>query len=334
MGIFLSHLGFAKLGAWSVSVFFILSGFVMYYSYENKTLHSSIKDDVLFAINKIKRLYPLHLLMLIAALVFMAASFFLYSDRSFNVILSDTLQISLNAMLLQSFVPREEYYFSLNSVSWYLSVSLFLYFSFPFIMSKVKACKSPKAALIKIGILYVLLFVLSGMSQVIGFSKEFQTWLTYINPLFRVFDFVIGIYLGFIYLNKTTSRGGTTVECISLLLIIITYLIHINNDIAWFNDTLLNIPSAGIFIYVLACRKGLISKCIENKLFLFLGEISPFGFLIHQMVIRYYDSFSKHVFASANNKIIRCFTCIFVTIIASLLWKQIDIKLNKRTVKR
>lgn len=208
MGIFLSHLGFAKLGAWSVSVFFILSGFVMYYSYENKTLHSSIKDDVLFAINKIKRLYPLHLLMLIAALVFMAASFFLYSDRSFNVILSDTLQISLNAMLLQSFVPREEYYFSLNSVSWYLSVSLFLYFSFPFIMSKVKACKSPKAALIKIGILYVLLFVLSGMSQVIGFSKEFQTWLTYINPLFRVFDFVIGIYLGFIYLNKTTSRGG------------------------------------------------------------------------------------------------------------------------------
>ena len=36
MGIFLSHLGLAKLGAWSVSVFFILSGFVMYYSYENK----------------------------------------------------------------------------------------------------------------------------------------------------------------------------------------------------------------------------------------------------------------------------------------------------------
>ena len=208
MGIFLSHLGLAKLGAWSVSVFFILSGFVMYYSYENKTLHSSIKDDVLFAINKIKRLYPLHLLMLIAALVFMVTGFFLYSNRSAEVIFSDILQICLNIMLLQSFVPREEFYFSLNSVSWYLSVSLFLYFSFPFIMSKVKACKSPKAALIKIGILYVLLFVLSGMSQVIGFSKEFQTWLTYINPLFRVFDFVIGIYLGFIYLNKTTSRGG------------------------------------------------------------------------------------------------------------------------------
>ena len=335
MGIFFSHLGLAKLGAWSVSVFFILSGFVMYYSYENKTLSCSIKDNVLFAIKKVRCLYPLHLLMLIAALVFMVTGFFLYSNRSAEVIFSDILQICLNIMLLQSFVPREEFYFSLNSVSWYLSVSLFLYFSFPFIMSKVKACKSPKAALIKIGILYVLLFVLSGMSQVIGFSKGFQTWLTYINPLFRVFDFVIGIYLGFIYLNKTTSRGGgTTVECISLLLIIITYLIHINNDIAWFNDTLLNIPSAGIFVYVLACRKGLVSKCIENKLLLFLGEISPFGFLIHQMVIRYYDSFSKHVFASADNQIIRCFICVFITIIASILWKQIDIKLQKRTVKR
>ena len=103
---------------------------------------------------------------------------------------------------------------------------------------------------------------------------------------------------------------------------------------SWFNDTLLNIPSAGIFVYVLVCRKGLVSKCIENKLLLFLGEISPFGFLIHQMVIRYYDSFSKHLFASADNRIIRCFTCIFITIIASLLWKQIDIKLHKRTVKR
>ena len=213
MGIFFSHLGFAKLGAWSVSVFFILSGFVMYYSYVNKSLSCSIKDNVLFAIKKVRCLYPLHLLMLIAALVFMVANFFLYSDRSSNVIISDILQISLNAMLLQSFAPREEFYFSLNSVSWYLSVSLFLYFSFPFIMSKVKACKSPKAALIKIGILYVLLFVLSGMSQVIGFSKEFQTWLTYINPLFRVFDFVIGIYLGFIYLNKTTSRGGGGYNC-------------------------------------------------------------------------------------------------------------------------
>lgn len=54
MGIFFSHLGFAKLGAWSVSVFFILSGFVMYYSYVNKSLSCSIKDNVLFAIKKVR----------------------------------------------------------------------------------------------------------------------------------------------------------------------------------------------------------------------------------------------------------------------------------------
>lgn len=339
MGIFLSHLGLAKLGAWSVSVFFILSGFVMYYSYENKALSCSIINNVLFAIKKVKRLYQLHLLMLMAALVFMATGFFLHSDRSSKVIFSDILQICLNTMLLQSFVPREEFYFSLNSVSWYLSVSLFLYFVFPFIISKVKACKNSKDALITISIVYALLFVLSSISQVIGFSKEFQAWLTYINPLFRVFDFFIGTYLCFIYLNKTPSPrggggGGGLIECISLLLIIITYLIHVNNDIAWFKDTLLNIPSAGLFVYVLACRKGLISKCIENKLLLFLGEISPFGFLIHQMVIRYYDSFSKHIFASADNQIIRCLTCILFTIIASILWKQIDIKSHQRTVKR
>ena len=337
MGIFLSHLGLAKLGAWSVSVFFILSGFVMYYSYENKTLACSIIDNVLFAIKKVKRLYPLHLLMLMAALVFMAAGFFLHSERSSTVIVSDISQICLNTMLLQTFVPREEFYFSLNSVSWYLSVSLFLYFAFPFIISRVKKCKWVKAAFVIIGGMYVVLFIMSGMSCVAGFSKEFQKWLTYINPLFRVFDFIIGNYLGFIYLNKTTRRDGggyTLVQCIALLLIIITYLIHINNDIAWFNDTLLNIPSAGLFVYVLACRKGLVSKCIDNKFLLFLGDVSPFGFLIHQMVIRYYDSFSRHVFVAAENQIIRCLICIFIAIIASVLWKQIDIKLHQRTVKR
>lgn len=200
--IFISHLGLATLGAWSVSVFFILSGFVMFYSYEDKELPVRYKENFTFAIKKIKRLYPLHILMMCTALVFMAAGYWLYSDRSLNVLAFDASEIILNLSLLQSFIPKEEFYFSLNSVSWYLSVSLFLYFAFPSLMQKVKRCKSVKQAIITIAIAYTVLFFLSASSAVIGLSEDLQKWLTYINPIFRLVDFLIGAYLGYIFLNK------------------------------------------------------------------------------------------------------------------------------------
>ena len=80
LGIFLSHsdiTAFSSGGAWGVSVFLILSGFLMYYSYygDNRVQNLGLKYSIRFGISKIKKLYPLHIVTMISALPFMIISY-------------------------------------------------------------------------------------------------------------------------------------------------------------------------------------------------------------------------------------------------------------------
>jgi peptidoglycan/LPS O-acetylase OafA/YrhL len=57
--IFLSHLEIISgLGGWGVSVFFVLSGFLMSYSYEGraKVLNGRFIDRIKFAYSKVKKI--------------------------------------------------------------------------------------------------------------------------------------------------------------------------------------------------------------------------------------------------------------------------------------
>ena len=45
-GIFISHCGLIDFGKLGVSVFFIMSGFLMFYNYEDKTLDNLLKKSI------------------------------------------------------------------------------------------------------------------------------------------------------------------------------------------------------------------------------------------------------------------------------------------------
>ena len=91
-----------------VGFFFILSGFVLTYSYQNKILTNTVsKKD--FYIARFARIYPMHLLTLLFVLI---KSYVIFTPEiPFNIGLFFT-----NLFLLQSFVPVYDVYFSFNSV--------------------------------------------------------------------------------------------------------------------------------------------------------------------------------------------------------------------------
>lgn len=73
LGIFLSHTETIKhfeFGAWGVSVFIILSGFLMYYNHYDDKYDISIGESLKFSLKRIKKLYPLHIFTMLLALVF------------------------------------------------------------------------------------------------------------------------------------------------------------------------------------------------------------------------------------------------------------------------
>ncbi len=146
--IFLSHTGlgnFEALGAWGVSVFFILSGFVMLYSYYDRPCP---KPGIAFAYRKIKKLYPLHIATMAAAAVY---CYFVYGQGILKIL----TDIVLHSALIQIWIPNTAYYSTLNGLAWYLAACAFLYFAFPFILKRMQRA-SRKEVTAALAILFIL----------------------------------------------------------------------------------------------------------------------------------------------------------------------------------
>lgn len=70
--VFLSHAvwQFGQLGYFGVSVFIIMSGILMVKSnFAKDSIIVGVKENIGFAFNKIKKLYPLHILMMLPFII-------------------------------------------------------------------------------------------------------------------------------------------------------------------------------------------------------------------------------------------------------------------------
>ena len=130
--IFLSHCDVLPTGPMGVSIFLILSGFLLVHSAEKRkgSLLTGFVENIRFASSKIKKLYPLHILTLLAMILFMLVS----SEKQAYCVSKATV----NALPLQAWLPSESWYLTFNKASWYLSVSVFTYFVFPFLYCKIQ----------------------------------------------------------------------------------------------------------------------------------------------------------------------------------------------------
>ena len=110
--------------------------------------------------------------------------------------------ILINILLIQSWIPDMNVYFSLNGVSWYLSACVFIYAMFPLVLSFIR--KTSKYSIVFIICIYFLQIIIGigiTMYPVQELFNNFDIihWTTYICPLFRLGDFVIGGYLGYLF---------------------------------------------------------------------------------------------------------------------------------------
>ena len=344
MVVFLVHADIIddSLGGLGVSIFLVLSGFVMMYAYWNKQLQYSIKYAITFSIKKIKKLYPLHILTMVGVLVLMIPN--LLSDFSIKLLVKVASQVIANVFLLKAFIPRESIYFSLNGVSWYLSVCLFLYMLFPFIQKYLKRC-SIKKALRNVVVAYIIqvifVVIIYSLKQLHGISNETISGLTYISPFFRTIDFFVGTNLCVIFKeNRQKYKNSiyTFGEVIFVMSSIITIMVYLQLqsfkgkgmvEKIWGRSAVMFLPISFCLIYLFAINKGKFSKILTNKLTIYIGNISAYTFLIHTVVIRYVDALTSK-FNICNGEIEKAFVSFTLTVIASLMY----IKIHKIRILR
>lgn len=322
LGIFLSHTRITSLplGTWGVSVFLVLSGFLMTTAYYDKTLQTGFVPSLLFGWKKVLALYPLHILMMLAALPIF-----------YKGIATTSVHIAANITLMQSWWPDSSVYFSLNSVAWYLSVCLFAYFVFPAVLKKLQRAASVKHLLIIAAVVIVLQNIpayLTHHFRPIPIGDNFYKWVTYILPLSRVGDFIVGSVFGCIFVRRNREEtlrpiAANVLELAALGLTLASILCSADKlNVWWSRYSLWYLPGALLLVYAFAINKGLLSKILTNKVTVWLGDLSAYGFLLHQMIIRYLQRLVPKVIGSHLSIPAYTVLAFLFTVAASVLYKK------------
>lgn len=326
LGVLSFHCGIGSQGAWCVSVFFVLSGFVYSYHYllNNVNLKTNFKSRVEFAFSKIMKLYPMHCVMLIAKIFLM-----IIKGAGISYIISVYETLIPNVLLIQSWYPDSRYYFSHNGATWYLSTTLFLYFMFPIILERLRKFGSKKVLCCLGSVIVIQLSValyLMYTPHPLHIGNNFRKWVTYICPIYRLGDFIIGCCLGYFYIYRKETKGnpvwGTVKECGAFMIGIIQIFIYtlLQSDAKWesVRYSILFIPSSMLIVYFLAENNGGVSWLLSRKWIVKLGELSAGMYITHQVIIGYINAIG------VEEKYVVCILAYLVCLVCTNLFLKSD----------
>lgn len=322
LGIFISHTGALSLplGTWGVSVFLVLSGFLMAVAYHDKKLETGLVPSLLFGWKKVLPLYPLHLITMLLTLPILKSGI--------SAILK---YIAANVTLVQSWFPDSAVYYSINSVAWYLSVSLFIYFIFPTVLKKLQGATHTWQLLI--GAVAVVAFqsalaYLAFRFRKIEVGDNFFKWICYIFPLSRAGDFLIGSIFGCIFLRANADKTthpivATVLELAGLVLTVGAILCPASKlKMSWSGYSLWYLPGSLLLIYAFAINKGILAKILTNKVTVWVGDLSAYGFLLHQLIIRYLARIVPKITDIKLTKPAYAVLAFLFTVVFSALYKK------------
>ncbi len=337
--IVLSHCGVPWLSPWAITVFVGLSGFLMTCNYYDRPRTApGVRSAMAFSLQKIRKLYPLHLIMMAAALLFVLKG--LLAQPSVRGALSCAAQLLVSIFLLQTWVPSSRFWFCLNGVAWYLSVQAFLYAIFPPLLTVLKKADARRLRCMAAAIFYAQCLA-SFVFWKAGFNETTVFYLTYLCPLFRAGDFTISCCMGCLYHSRkqvsTLPRGVFSLLELAAVLLAGGCLFIAARQVgvlgaAAFRYNVLFIPSAVLLVWLLAVGKGFISRLLSAKPFLWLAGLSPYGFLIHQVLIRYMEWFADK-FNLTVHPVVWTLTVLLLTLCLSSFYRALERRVGRRHAK-
>lgn len=182
---------FVMSGYTGVSLFFVLSGFILAYNYRE------VRDRREFWISRFARIYPVYV---IALLLGVAYAFAPASPNADHV----PLRLATCLTMLQTWYPP--FADSFNGPGWTLSVEAFFYALFPFLVVWLK--RFGAVSLVVFCTLYVAAQGIPlVMHSTASATAYYLTWGTL--PLLHLPMFMIGVYLGIRYLKPLANLEPT-----------------------------------------------------------------------------------------------------------------------------
>jgi peptidoglycan/LPS O-acetylase OafA/YrhL len=266
-------------GPCGVSFFFILSGFVMSLGYASKCNLSDF-DFKMFIEKRLIRIYPLHLFCFIL---------FYFSLLANGVFSFHGLLMGLpSVFLMQSWIPIPDVFFGANAVAWCLCDMLFFYILFPY-LSSVFVCKKFFQS-----VFYLLFVLLVYVMCLYLIPTKYIHDVVYINPIFRLVDFIWGIFLYKVYLEMKRILHfhlsfwvSTSFEMFCIFLVVLSLLLYDEIPIMFQYSVMFWLPIGMLILSfaLLSDRGGLCTHILGCALFVKLGKLSFSFYMLHYSFI-------------------------------------------------
>lgn len=318
---------FVGYGYSGVSLFFVLSGFILAYNYSNmETLNP--RKLKRFWIARFARVYPLYLIAL-----------FLSSPSIFDRILHATSAYSSNELmaslllspfLFQAWTPWTAC--NWNCPGWSLSVEAFFYALFPFICIYLYKLSTRKL-LFNFFLFWIISVIPPLVYLFLASSHEASDlWHDFIMycPIFHISQFTIGVLTGILFTKSLennfvcTSRINKILESkidlsiVILLFIIILFCSNVKIPSILINNGLLA-PLFATSIYILSVRKKGLSKFLALPCLTLLGEASYSIYILHVPINSLLRKIGEKIgyiqIVSSNFLFIRIFLLIGISIL-------------------
>ena len=306
-----------------MTLFFVLSGFVIHYNYHKAVTEGGIRGLGNFFWARFARLYPLFILTLPFNLLF--------SRRIFDLAAGDGTGFQGILEALPYFLTFTQSWFyvpiqglplisvvgAASPLTWSISTEWFFYLSYPLIVLVLLRVRRPIMMAIAIVAWCVAWTTLAvalydHSPEINGWavnrfgpiadmstdqSNSYVRWLLYLSPYVRIGEFVLGCLIGELYLqlrSRPVSAREAVIGQIGLVLAFLSvlYVTYVTYSLAYGHDLFIKLnwnfalaPSAAVMIFCAARYSGPITRLLTNRPMQALGEASYSIYLLHFFVL-------------------------------------------------
>jgi peptidoglycan/LPS O-acetylase OafA/YrhL len=309
---------FGFIGVPGMSLFFVLSGFVIHYNYRDLFLRRGFARAICeFAAARFARLYPLYLAFLLIAI---AADYLIATGPQALPILGYFLTstqswwytIYQGQLIINWLFP----------LSWSISTEMFFYAAYPAVVFLI-SCVDSGRRMMWIGVAYscaVLAILIASLTYVNpflhfaqrwipdyvapnagAFNDSFYHWFFYFSPYMRVLEFLLGcmtaqaiIQLRSRPVAEREQRWAGWALAAALVSLLLISLFTVNTiDIPIINDyvqhlesSFLCAPPVAVVLFCAARYKSWFGRLVSLPWLVLLGEMSYSIYLVHTWTLR------------------------------------------------
>ena len=270
-----------RIGYLAVPVFFVLSGFVLAYTYSPE----SKLDYRRYWFSRLARIYPTYLVGILLLLPIGLPRLF----ASAQIDPKQFIVLMMNLFCMQAWVPQLA--LTWNAAAWSISVEVLFYALFPFIgilLWRVKNTKVMLGVVLGLDLLpavFCLAFRLPGFVHVNATESLPVTALTNFvcyNPLLRLPEFAAGILLARLFVKQRSLPSWfSTAALIASTGFIATIAFSAQRLPYILVHNGLLTPLACCLIWSLANENGSLIKWLGSRTLTFLGSTSYAIYIVH-----------------------------------------------------